>query len=94
MNYPDIPARVSTPHEALQTAVLRRISSSLLLSERVQVNPDNSRAKTALTLTFIILKLDTLQKRIVQLGVSRSHDVNGVLNLQNGYCTTIKTSWR
>ena len=48
----------------------------------------------ALTLTFIVLKLDTLQNQIVKLGVSRSHDVNDVLNLQNGYYTTIKTSWR
>ena len=33
--------------------------------ERVQVNPDNSRAMT--TLTFLLFKLNTLQTKIVKL---------------------------
>ena len=36
-----------------------------IVSERVQVNPDNSRAMTALT--FLLFKLNTLQTKIVKL---------------------------
>ena len=43
------------------------------VSERVQVNPHNSRAMT--TLTFLLFKLNTLHKEIVKLWVSRSHGV-------------------
>ena len=42
----------SIPHEAA-------------VSERVQVNPDNSRAMSALT--FLLFKLNTLQTKIVKL---------------------------
>ena len=35
------------------------------VSERVQVNPDNSRAMSALT--FLLFKLNTLQTKIVKL---------------------------
>ena len=42
-----------------------------IVSERVQVNPDNSRAISALT--FLLFKLNTLQTKIVKLRVSRSH---------------------
>ena len=48
-----------------------------ILSERVQVNPDNSRAMSALT--FLLFKLNTLHKEIVKLLVSRSHGVLTVL---------------
>ena len=34
-----------------------------IVSERVQVNPDNSRAMSALT--FLLFKLNTLQAKIV-----------------------------
>ena len=36
-----------------------------IVSERVQVNPDNSRAMSALT--FTLFKLNTLQTEIVKL---------------------------
>ena len=36
-----------------------------IVSERVQVNPDNSRAMSALT--FLLFKLNTLQTKIVNL---------------------------
>ena len=35
-----------------------------IVSERLQVNPDNSRAMSALT--FLLFKLNTLQARIVK----------------------------
>ena len=44
-----------------------------IVSEQVQVNPDNSRAMSALT--FLLLKLNTLHKEIV----SRSHGVMTVV---------------
>ena len=51
-------------NEKLQYRTLRpravlKISSSLF-SERAQINPDNSRAMTALT--FLLFKLNILQK--------------------------------
>ena len=45
---------ISIPHEAFE----------FIVSERVQVNPDNSRAMSALTLLF---KLNTLHKEIAKL---------------------------
>ena len=36
-----------------------------VISERVQINPDNSRAMSALT--FLLLKLNTLQSKIIKL---------------------------
>ena len=44
-----------------------------IVSERVQVNPDNSRAMSALT--FLLFKLNTLQTKIVKL----SHGVMTVV---------------
>ena len=35
-----------------------------IVSERVQVNPDNSRAMSALT--FLLFKLNTLQAKVVK----------------------------
>ena len=43
-----------------------------IVSERVQVNPENSRAMNALT--FWLVNLNTLQK-LVKVSVSRSHGV-------------------
>ena len=48
-----------------------------IVSERVQVNPNNSRAMSALT--FLLFKLNTLQTKIVKLWVSRSHGVMTVV---------------
>ena len=47
------------------------------VSERVQVNPDNSRAMSALT--FLLFKLNTLQAKIVKFWVSQSHGVMTVV---------------
>ena len=41
------------------------LNFSFIVSERVQVNPDNSRAMSALT--FLLFKLNTLHKEIVKL---------------------------
>ena len=62
-----------------------------IVSERVQVNPDNSRAMSALT--FLLFKLNTLQTKIVKLWVSRSH---GVMTVVYGIYTTAITprKWR
>ena len=43
-------------------AVLKNFE--FIVSERVQVNPDNSRAMSALT--FLLFKLNTLQVKIVK----------------------------
>ena len=43
--------QISIPHEAIE-------NFEFIVSERVQVNPDNSRAMSALT--FLLLKLNTL----------------------------------
>ena len=48
-----------------------------IVSERVPVNPDNSRAMSALT--FLLFKLNTLQTKMVKLWVSRSHGVMTVV---------------
>ena len=44
------------------SAVLKNFE--FIVSERVQVNPDNSRAMSALT--FLLFKLNTLQTKIVK----------------------------
>ena len=44
-----------------------------IVSERVQLNPANSRAMSVLT--FLLFKLNTPQTEIVKLWVSRSHGV-------------------
>ena len=41
------------------------LNFEFIVSERVQVNPDNSRAMSALT--FLLFKLNTLQTKIVKL---------------------------
>ena len=53
-----------------------------IVSERMQLNPDNSR--TMSVLTFLLFKLNTLQTEIVKLWVSRSHGVMTVV-----YCLVI-----
>ena len=53
-----------TTNEKFQyrTQVLKNFE--FIVSERVQVNPDNSRAMSALT--FLLFKLNTLQAKIVK----------------------------
>ena len=46
----------------LPSAVLKNFE--FIVSERVQVNPDNSRAMS--TLTFLLFKLNTLQAKIIK----------------------------
>ena len=48
-----------------------------IVDEQVQVNPDISRAMSALT--FLLFKLNTLQTKIVKLSVCRSHGVMTVV---------------
>ena len=52
----------SIPHEAAECGIE---NFEFIVSERVQVNPDNSRAMSALT--FLLLKLNTLQTKIAKL---------------------------
>ena len=61
---------ISIPHEAAECGIE---NFEFIVSERVQVNPDNSRTVSALT--FLWFKLNTLQTKIVKLWVSRSHSV-------------------
>ena len=86
--------RNSIPHEAAECGVENFV---FIVSERVQVNPDNSRAMSALTmLTFLLFKLNTLQTKIVKLQSQLKPWCNdsGVLNLHHGYNTTIMMSTR
>ena len=50
----------SIPHEAAECGIE---NFEFIVSERVQVNPDNSRAMSA----FLLFKLNTLQTKIVKL---------------------------
>ena len=59
-----------------------------IVSELVQVNPDNSRAMSALT--FLLFKLNTLQAKIVKFWVSQSH---GVRTVVYRIYTTAITTW-
>ena len=49
-------------HTRQPSAVLKNFG--FIVSERVQVNPDNSRAMSALT--FLLFKLNTLQAKFVK----------------------------
>ena len=49
---------ISIPHEAAECGVE---NFELIVRERVQVNPDNSRAMSAFI--FLLFKLNTLQKK-------------------------------
>ena len=53
---------ISIPHEAAGCGIE---NFEFTVSERVQVNPDNSRAMSALT--FLLFKLNTLQTKFVKL---------------------------
>ena len=65
---------ISIPHEAASCGIE---NFELIVSERVLVNPDSSRAMGALT--FLLFKLNTLKIKIVKLWVSRSHGVMTVM---------------
>ena len=81
----------SIPHEAAECGIE---NFEFIVSERVQVNPDNSRAMRALT--FLLFKLNTLQTKNRQTLSQPKPWCNdsGVLNLHHGYYTTIMTSRR
>ena len=53
---------ISIPHEA---ADCRIENLEFIVSERVHVSPDNSRAMSALT--FLLFKLNTLQKNLIKV---------------------------
>ena len=55
-------SKFSIPHSAASCGIE---NFEFIVSERVQVNPDNSRAMIALT--FLLFKLNTLQTKIVKL---------------------------
>ena len=62
-----------------------------IVSERVQVNSDNSRAMSELT--FLLFKLNTLQEICQTLSQSKPWcNDSGVLNLYHGYYIMIMTS--
>ena len=66
---------------------------SFIVCELVQVDPDNSRAMSALT--FLLFKVNTLQTKIIKVWVSGHCQFDsGVLNLHHGYNATIMTSKR
>ena len=76
---------ISIPQEAAECGIE---NFEFIVSERVQLNSDNSRAMSVLT--FLLFKLNTLQREIIKLWVSRSHGVMTVVF--HGYYTTIMTS--
>ena len=76
---------ISIPHSAALCGIE---NFEFIVSERVQLNPDNSRAMNVLT--FLLFKLNTLQKEIVKLWVSRSH---GVMTVVYWIYTTGITPW-
>ena len=53
---------ISIPHEAAECGIE---NFEFIVSKQVQVNPDNSRAMSALT--FLLFKLNTLKTKIVKL---------------------------
>ena len=53
---------ISIPHEAAECGIE---DFEFIVTERVQVNPDNSTAMSALT--FLLFKLNTLQTEMVKL---------------------------
>ena len=66
-----------------------------IVSEREQVNPDNSRAMRGLT--FLLFKLNTLRTNKNRQTMSQPKpwcNDSGALNLHHGYYTTIMTSRR
>ena len=66
-----------------------------IVSERVQVNPDNSRRMSALT--FLLFKSRRLQTGKNRQRLSQPKqwcNDSGVLNLHHGYYTTIMTPKR
>ena len=63
-----------------------------IVSERVQVNPDNSRAMNECVNIFIIIQIDYTVNKSRQT-LSQPSD-SGVLNLYHGYYTTIMASRR
>ena len=65
---------ISIPHEVTECSIE---NFEFGVSKQVQVNPYNSRATGALT--FLLFKLKTLQTKIVNLWVSRSHGVMTVV---------------
>ena len=78
---------------SLTTAKCGIENFEFIVSEQVQVNPNNSRAMSALT--FLLFKLNTLQAKIVKLLSQPKPWCNdGVLNLHHGQNTTIMTSKR
>ena len=54
--------KFSIPHEAAECGIE---NFEFIVSERVHLNPDNSRAMSVLT--FLSFKLNTLQTEIVKL---------------------------
>ena len=79
------------PHSATSCGIE---TFEFIVSERVQLSPDSSREMSALT--FLLFKLNTLQKTNRQILSQPKPWCNdsGVLNLHYGYYTTIMTSWR
>ena len=65
---------ISIPREVTECGI---DNFEFSVSELVQVNPDYSRATSALI--FLLFKLNTLQTKIVKLWVSRSHGVMTVV---------------
>ena len=62
-----------------------------IVSERVQVNPGNSRAMSALTFLIQIEYTAQRNRQILSQPKPWGND-SGVLNLHHGYYTTIMTS--
>ena len=71
-----------------RTRLCRIGNFEFIVSERVQVNPENSLALSALT--FLLFILNTLQKNRQTLSQPKPWcNDSGVLNLHHGYYSTM-----
>ena len=64
----------------------------MISSERVQANPGNSRAMSALTFFIIRIEYTAQRNRQILSQPKPWGNDSGVLNLHHGYYTTTKTS--
>ena len=62
---PRLPHGQVTKHTTVKWPIIGICLLEFIITERVQVNPDNSRAMSVLT--FLLFKLNTLQTRNVKL---------------------------
>ena len=71
-----------------------RKNFSFIVSQRVKVNPYNSRAMSALNIFIIQIEYSANENRQILSHPKPGYNDSGVLNLHYGYYTAIMTSRR